>query len=112
MRISNCCAQLYNLSHNYSEMKFLMFFINALLWLQVFIVPTAIFSFGAFLLYNKSVENLPYTIFLSIIGIALGVLLAERIRKKYGLVQFFSRLIATPELYARNNLDENTGRRK
>jgi hypothetical protein len=106
------CAQLFNLSLNYGVMKLLMFFINAPLWLQVFIVPAAIFGFGAFLLYNKSVDYLPYTILLSIIGTALGVLLAEHIRKKYGLVQFFSRLIATPELYAWNDLDENTGRRK
>jgi hypothetical protein len=88
-----------------------MFFINAIFWVMAFIVPAGAFGFIAFLLYNKSSENLPYSILLAVVGVVLGALLAEYIRKKYGLLNFFSRLIATPELYARNNLDENTGQK-
>lgn len=79
-------------------MKAIMFVIDLAFWLWAFIVPAGIFGFLAFLVYNRSSRNLPYSILLLIIGVLLGIWVAETIRKKHGLVHFFSRLIATPEL--------------
>jgi hypothetical protein len=83
-------------------MRVLMFFIDAFLWLSIFIVPAGIFFFIAFLLYNKSAAFLPLSVIISIIGLYLGFRLAEYIRKKYGLVDFFAKLLSTPELEEKN----------
>ena len=79
-------------------MRILKFFIGLVFWLWLFIIPTGMMGLLGFLLYKKSVDNLLYFIFLSAFGIIAGVVLAEHIRKKYGLDYFFSRVIATPEL--------------
>ena len=78
--------------------KIIKHFVYLILWLWAFIVPAGIFAFIGFLLYNKSSANLPYSIIITIIGIILGVVLAEYIRKKYGLDYFFGKLLSTPEL--------------
>ena len=71
------------------------------MWL--FIVPTGILFFIAFLLYNKSSAFLPLSIIITAIGIYLGFRLAEYIRKKYGVVDFFAKLLSTPELEEKNS---------
>jgi len=87
-------------------MKILMFFINAIYWLWLFIVPTGIFGFVAVWLYLKSSKNLPFSIIIGLIGITIGVTFAEYIRKKYGLDNFFGRLRATPDIDGGNISDE------
>ena len=90
-------------------MKFFGYFINLIFWLWAFIVPTGIFAFLGFLIYNKSSDNLPFSVLLAVIGIFLGILIAERIRKRHGLTHFFSRIMATPEL---DNMNENLNEKK
>lgn len=55
-------------------------------------------GFFGFLLYKKSSGGWPFSILLSFFGILVGVVLAEHVRKKYGLDHFFGKIIATPEL--------------
>ena len=62
------------------------------------IIPAGIFGFIALWIYLESVDNLPFSILLGIIGIILGCVLAEYIRRRYGLNSFFSRLHATPDI--------------
>ena len=83
-----------------------MFFINAIFWLWLLIVPTVQLSFFAFFIYEKDQQNLPYSILLQLAGIALGIILAELVRKKYGLDNFFGRLSATPDIDGGNILDD------
>ena len=71
-------------------MRIFFFVINTIYWLWIFLAPTIVFGLIGFFLYSSSAENLPYLIFLTIIGMALGILWAERIRKKHGLTHFFS----------------------
>lgn len=84
-------------------MRILKFFIGLVFWLWLFIIPTGMMGFFGFLLYKKSPGNWPYFIFLSAFGIMAGVVLAEHIRKKYGLDHFFSRIIAAPEFDKKEN---------
>ena len=49
---------------------------------------------------------MPYSILLQLAGIALGIILAELVRKKYGLDNFFGRLSATPDIDGGNILDD------
>lgn len=83
-----------------------MFFINAIFWLWVFIVPAGILAFVAYWLYLKSSDNLIYSIIIGVTGMVLGVVLAEYVRRKYGLDNFFGRLRATPDIDGGNILDD------
>ena len=93
-------------------MRVFMFFVNAIFWMGIFIVPAAVSGFIAFWLYNRSIQNLPYSIVITIIGAVVGIALAERIRKRYGLDNFFGRLSATPDIDGGNVLDERLGIKK
>lgn len=75
-----------------------MFFINSIFWLWLFIVPAGLLGFLSLWIYVKSPDNLISSIVISIIGIILGVVLAEFVRRKYGLDNFFGRLHATPDI--------------
>jgi len=88
------------------QMKVFMFFINGIFWLWVFIVPAGILAFVAYWLYLKSAGNIAYSIIIGVTGIVLGVVLAEYVRKRYGLDNFFGRLRATPDIDGRNILDD------
>ena len=83
--------------------KFFKFLAYAILWLWVFIVSAGLFFFLGFLLYHKSVDYLFISIIVTILGVVLGIWLAEFIRKKYGLDYFFGKLLSTPELEEDDN---------
>ena len=85
-----------------------MFFINAIYWLWLFIIPSGLFSFLGFWIYVKNNNNLPYAVFLGLVGITLGIVIAEFVRKKYGLDNFFGRISATPDIDGENILDKKT----
>ena len=87
-------------------MKIFMFFINAIYWLWLVIVPTSVLGLVGFVLYQKDKENLPYSILLTLIGLVLGVRWAERVRKKHGLSFYFAQVMATPDLDKKNEDDE------
>ena len=93
-------------------MKFFMFLIKAFYWLWLFIVPTGILGFLAIWLYFKSSDLLPFSIILALFGIVTGVALAEYVRRKYGLDNFFGRLMATPDIDGGNIMDEKTDIKK
>lgn len=79
-------------------MKLFLFFINSIYWLWAFAVPVIVTGLPAWYFYEKNHNNLPWSVLLLIAGIIAGVITAETIRKKYGLVNFFSRVSATPDL--------------
>lgn len=83
-----------------------MFLVNAFYWLWIFIIPSGILGFLSFWLYIRSADNFVYSIILSIAGIILGIILAEFVRKRYGLDNFFGRISATPDIDGENVLDQ------
>jgi len=83
-----------------------MFLVNAFYWLWIFIIPSGILGFLSFWLYIRSADNFVYSIILSIAGIILGIILAEFVRKQYGLDNFFGRISATPDIDGENVLDQ------
>ena len=84
-----------------------MFFVNLVFWLWLFVVPTGVLSLTGLWLYVKSHKNLPFSILISLLGVFLGIILAEYVRKKYGLDNFFGRLRATPDLDEENISNKN-----
>lgn len=93
-------------------MKVFTFLINLIYWIWLFIVPTGVMALLGFLLYNKSTENTPYFILLSVIGAVVGISLAEYVRKRHGLDNFFARLISTPDIDESNLLDDKPKRKE
>ncbi|MEO7047895.1 MAG: hypothetical protein ABI091_21535 [Ferruginibacter sp.] len=87
-------------------MKVFMFFINAIQWLSIFIVPAGILGAVGLWYYVDSNSNLLLSIILWVVGVALGIFLAELIRRKYGLDNFFGRRLASPDIDGGNILDE------
>jgi hypothetical protein len=79
-------------------MRVLLFVINLFFWLWLFCIPFGILSFIGFLVYQKSGNNLIYSIIFSLTGLIVGIVVAEHVRKSYGLNYFFGRIHATPEL--------------
>jgi len=87
-------------------MKFFDIFINAIYWFWLFIIPAGILSAVGVFLFMKKSEYLPYTIILSVCGCILGVVLAEKVRKKYGLTRFFGRISETPDIKDINSIEK------
>ncbi|MDE3182808.1 MAG: hypothetical protein KGM16_05260 [Bacteroidota bacterium] len=90
-------------------MKIFMFFINAILWLSLFIIPAGILGFIGLWYFVESSKNLILSIVLWIAGGGLGIVFAEIVRRKYGLDNFFGRRLATPDIDGGNILDEKYG---
>ena len=83
-----------------------MFLINSIFWLGIFIVPAGILGFIAYYKYVESSDNYIWSIIIAVIGVAAGIFLAEIIRRKYGLDNFFGRRYATPDIDGKNILDK------
>jgi TctA family transporter len=84
-------------------MKIFMFFVNTMYWLQLFIVPVIVFSFVAFWIYGKDHSNKVYALLLVLAGILLGIFIAEKVRRKYGLSNFFGRMASTSDADTEND---------
>ena len=70
-------------------MKVFNSIIQVFRWLQIFISPVIIFGIIALFTYEN---NKTIAIFLLVTGIIIGISMAELVRRKYGLSNFFSRL--------------------
>lgn len=62
-------------------------------------------AFIGYWIYVKNSANAPFSVLLLISGIVLGIVVAEKVRKNYGLSNFFGRLSETPDVENRNTLD-------
>lgn len=74
--------------------------ISAIFWLQAFAGPVIAAGLLAFFLYSKGEHNKNIAIAILIAGGIAGIILAEWIRRKYGLDTFFGRI------YGPNEMDE------
>lgn len=83
-----------------------MFIINAIFWISLFIIPAGILGYIGLSYYVDSPGNLLLSIIFWIVGIALGIFFAEVIRRKYGLDNFFGRMLSTPDIDGGNILDK------
>ena len=70
-------------------MKVFNSFVQVFRWLQIFIAPVIICGIIALFVYEN---NKTIAIILLMTGIIGGICMAEFVRRKYGLTNFFSRL--------------------
>ena len=87
-------------------MKIFMFLVNTFYWIGIFIIPAGILGFVGLWYYIKSNDNLFFSIIIGSVGLILGIIFAEFIRRKYGLDNFFGRISSTPDIDGGNILDE------
>ena len=75
-------------------------FIEAIAWLKIALAPiiASIIIAGFMYIYSQNITGLLLAIFIIIAGIVAGITWAQRVRKKYGLVDFISKVNASPEL--------------
>jgi hypothetical protein len=67
------------------------------LWLWLFLIPAGILGFIAYSKYYDNPKNITVPLILFLVGISLGIFIAEFVRRKFGLAFFFSRINASPD---------------
>ncbi len=87
-------------------MKIISFFINVFYWLGLFISPVLIFCFVAFWLYSNKTIPLTLSVLIGVTGVISGIVIAEYVRKRYGLNNFWSG-VSTNLQQDRNIREEN-----
>ena len=75
-------------------MKFLENLIELFCWCWIFLCPTLISGFIGFVIYYNYKGNIGIISFigLSVVGVALGIYFAEKIRKSVGCTMFLTRV--------------------
>ena len=79
-------------------MKILKFIIESIFWVIIFLSPFLVFAIAAGIMYLKTKNLFYYPIGLLIIGAGVGIIVAEKIRRKYGCSTYMGRLLRTPEI--------------
>lgn len=67
-------------------------------WIKIFLSLFIIFIFIALAIYFFNEELLWISVLLSIIGLVLGIVYAERIRKKHGTTQYMGKIYNTDDI--------------
>ncbi len=80
--------------------KILSTFIESIFWIQFFITPLGMGGLIAVFIYIGNEKLLWLSITITIISAILGILYAERVRRKHGASRYASRGIATPDIWA------------
>jgi hypothetical protein len=87
--------------------KILSAIIESLFWLQIFMSPVLIGGIIALFIYANNRQLLWLTITIGAVSVILGVLFAERVRRKHGSSRFASRILGTPDLWPDEYPGEN-----
>lgn len=74
------------------------FFIEIFYWCLIALCPILIITIINMLIYNYICISFTLLVIVEIIGVILGIILAEYIRRKYGCSVFYSKLMNTPDL--------------
>ena len=85
--------------------KLLRVFFEIIFWIAVFSSPFLISIAIAVTIFLNAPELLWIPIAVSILGIVIGVFVAELVRRKYGCTRFMSRLIPMPGMWSADTLN-------
>ncbi len=90
--------------------KVFSFIIESFYWFLTFLSPFLGFGLvGLFLITAVKLPIIALCILL-VVGGVLGILLAERIRRKYGCSNYWGRILSTPDIWP-TPTDEQKGKR-
>jgi len=72
--------------------------ISCFYWIQVFAAPFLIFGIIALIIYSNYYKNEPLAYILLGVGVIIGIIFAEFVRKKYGYDVFFSKVFGSADI--------------
>jgi uncharacterized membrane protein YfcA len=75
-------------------------------WIQIFLAPFLPLSIIGVIIYFNNVNYSWLCIVLIIIGAVLGIILAERIRRKYGTTTYMGRIKGNSEFINEDKIKE------
>jgi hypothetical protein len=77
--------------------RLFQFIVETLCWLNIFIVIPLILDLGTFVLYHNMPSRWTYVLFISssVLGLVLGILWAEKVRKTIGCSVFMSSIFSS-----------------
>ena len=82
--------------------------IEIIFWVAIFSSPLLIGIAIAFVIYISSPKLEWLSIIIVSLGFVLGIVFAERVRRKYGCTRFMSRLISTPDIWPIDTYDRKS----
>ena len=74
------------------------FFIELIFWVLTFLSPVSGFGIIAGILYSAFDISFEVVLVILAIGSVFGILFAERIRRKHGCTNYWSRIFSTPDI--------------
>jgi hypothetical protein len=80
--------------------------IEIIFWVAIFCSPLLVGIAIAFVIYINSPKLEWLSIIIVSLGFVIGIVFAERVRRKYGCTRFMSRLIATPDICPTDTYDK------
>ena len=92
--------------------KVLSFFIESIFWIQLFFVPVGIGGLIALFIYIGNQKLLWLSITIAAASIIIGIVYAERVRRKHGTSRYASKIIGTPDIWPDEYPEEIEAREK
>jgi hypothetical protein len=87
------------------------YFSQFVMWLWIAISPTLILALIGLFCYAAFEKNGYYLLLGCIgVGMAIGVVWAEYVRRTYGCIEFMSKLLSTPEIDGRRTVEQQKRR--
>lgn len=92
--------------------KVLSFFIESVFWIQLFFAPVGIGGLIALFIYIGNQKLLWLSITIAAASIIIGIVYAERVRRKHGTSRYASKIIGTPDIWPDEYPEEIEAREK
>jgi hypothetical protein len=85
--------------------------IEIIFWVAIFSSPLLIGIAIAFVIYLNVPKMEWLSIAIASLGTLIGILFAERVRRKYGCTRYMSRLIATPDIWPTDTYEKKDNKK-
>lgn len=92
--------------------KILSFFIESIFWIQIFFAPVGIGGLIALFIYIGNQKLLWLSITIAVISLIIGVIYAEKIRRRHGTSRYMSKIRGTPDIWPDEYPEEIEAREK
>lgn len=92
--------------------KILSFFIESVFWIQLFFAPVGIGGLIALFIYIGNQKLLWLSTIIAAASIVIGIVYAERVRRKHGTSRYASKIIGTPDIWPDEYPEEIEAREK
>ena len=78
--------------------RVLHFFVELAFWILTFLSPVLGFAFFSVFLFFTLQLGFEVVILVMALGVIIGVIFAEKIRRKFGCSSYWARIMSTPDI--------------